>query len=75
MKKILLLLTIVLCGCSASDVACKKPCSFAKTAPDGSYFLVKVNGVPVDCETNTPSAETIEKIKAEQNATSFCCCD
>jgi hypothetical protein len=75
MKKILLLFVIILSSCSTDKEICKSTCSFAKTALDGSFFLVKVTIVPVDCETNKPNAETIAKVKADQKVTSFCCCD
>jgi len=75
MKKILLLFVIILSSCSTDKEVCKSTCSFAKTATDGSYFLAKITNVPIDCETNEPSAETIESIKKSHSVTSFCCCD
>ena len=74
MRKILLLFVIVLSSCSTDKEICKSTCKFTKDFSSGQFFYI--NNVAVDCETNTPSTETLDKIQSAQTGTVvFCGCD
>lgn len=75
MKKTILLVSFVfiLYGCSDKEESCKSKCKFTKDILNGKYFYMNI---PVDCATNTPTAETFQKIKDSQSGNViFCGCE
>ncbi len=73
MKRLLLVFVIILSGCSTSDNECKSKCKFTKDFSSGQFFYMNI---PVDCKTNAPSQETLNKIQSTQTGTViFCGCD